>query len=160
MAYLSLATAVVANGSVLRLQWKVRQWDMANLTVIEFRSEGHSIRFGITKPFERELKCVFSPEEFTGLMNYLAANPAAGDVIPGTSGLRKLRWRAKGKGAQRGARVVYYFRDLNMPVFLLAVYTKGQRADLNAAQYRHIEKVVAELIKHLCAYPAIADRSA
>lgn len=42
-----------------------------------------------------------------GAGRYLAANPRTGDVIPGTGGIRKLRWRAKGKGRRGGARVIY-----------------------------------------------------
>jgi hypothetical protein len=50
-----------------------------------------------TKPFSRRADALLKADERLDLIAYLAANPMAGDVIPGTGGIRKLRWRAKGK---------------------------------------------------------------
>ena len=51
-----------------------------------------------TKPFSRRADAILQPEECLDLIAYLAANPVAGDLIPGTGGIRKLRWRKKAKG--------------------------------------------------------------
>jgi hypothetical protein len=53
-----------------------------------------------------------------------------GVLIPDTGGLRKLRWSAKGKGKQGGARVIYYFHNLEVPLYLMAIYAKGVQSDL------------------------------
>ncbi len=118
--------------------------------VIPFRSEGHQIEFVMGKRFSRDRLAVFTPDEFVGLTNYLAAHPDGGVVIPGTGGLRKLRWGAKGKGTSGGARVIYYFRDLNFPLFFLAVYAKGERADLTVAELREIERKIALVVERMC----------
>jgi hypothetical protein len=74
-----------------------------------------------------------------------------GDVIPGTGGIRKLRWRARGSGKRGGARVIYYFRDLNMPVFLLAVYAKGEKMNLTMHERELMQRVVATLVREQAA---------
>jgi mRNA-degrading endonuclease RelE of RelBE toxin-antitoxin system len=75
-----------------------------------------------------------SEEERQQLTIYLAQNPAAGDLIPGTGGLRKLRWAGKGKGKSGGFRVIYYHFNEAIPVYLLAVYPKSQQVDLTPEQ--------------------------
>lgn len=96
--------------------------------------------------WSKQVKDVFDEDEYDALMQFLAWHPEAGDVMPGTGGVRKLRWPAKSQGKRSGARVIYYFRDLNMPVYLLAVYTKGQKTDLTAAERRAMEAFVKEIV--------------
>ena len=55
-------------------------------------------------------------------VDYLAYNPASGDLIPGTGGVRKLRWGLAGRGKRGGARVVYFHHDAEMPLFALTAY--------------------------------------
>ena len=81
------------------------------------------------------------------MVAFVAANPEAGRVIPETGGVRKLRWAAKGKGKRGGARIIYYFHDESMPVFLLTAYTKGQKADISKAERNALRKLVPELIR-------------
>jgi hypothetical protein len=104
------------------------------ITVVELRS------------FRSDADRVFSDEEREALTDFLAANPSLGVIIPGTGGIRKLRWGAKGSGKRGGARVIYYFRDLNMPLFLLATYAKGEKVDLTSAEKRQMHKMVDLLI--------------
>ncbi len=117
-----------------------------DLTVISFKAEAHPVQFLRTKAFRRDAERVFSEEELIGFMNYIAANPDLGDKILGRSGLRKLRWKAKGFGKRGGARVIYFFRDLNMPLLLLAVYAKNERARLSADEMKAIERKMDEII--------------
>ena len=58
----------------------------------------------------------------------------AGAVIPGTGGLRKVRWAMPGKGKRGGARVIYYHHEADYPLILLAGYAKNEKADLTAAE--------------------------
>ena len=76
---------------------------------------------------------------------FLANNPEAGDVIPDTGGLRKLRWPGRGKGTRSGYRVVYYFFNETAPVYLLAVYPKGQQINLTVQQKKRLTKLAQEL---------------
>ncbi len=97
--------------------------------------------------FSKSAGGVLTPDEIDGLTLYLANNPDDGDVIPGTGGLRKLRWAAKGKGKRSGARVIYYFRDLNMPLYLLTIYGKGEKIRLSEAEKRQARQLVEEIVQ-------------
>lgn len=95
----------------------------------------------------RDMTAVFNSEEYDDLISHLAIYPESGVIIPGTGGIRKLRWPARSQGKRGGARVIYYFRDLNMPVYILAVYSKGERIDLTEREKSEMRKLV-ELIVH------------
>lgn len=66
-------------------------------------------------------------------MDWIAANPEAGDVIPGSGGCRKVRWSRSGMGKRGGSRVIYYLRLANGEVVLLIVYAKAKFDDLSAS---------------------------
>lgn len=65
--------------------------------------------------------------------------------MEGTGGARKLRWRAKGRGKRGGARVVTFFGGANVPVFLLAIFSKDERANLGKAERNELRQVLATL---------------
>jgi hypothetical protein len=65
--------------------------------------------------------------------------------MQGTGGARKLRWGAKGKGTRGGARVITYYGGLDLPVFLLAIFAKGERANLTRAERNELREVLASL---------------
>jgi len=79
------------------------------------------------------------------LVGFIAANPESGDVILETGGVRKIRWALPG-GGKRGARVVYYFHNESLPVFLLAAYGKNEKANLSGAERNAMAKLVPVLI--------------
>ena len=68
--------------------------------------------------------------ERLGVINYLAAHPASGDIMKGTRGIRKLRWSAHGKGKSGSVRIIYYYHNESVPLFLLTVFGKGEKANL------------------------------
>jgi hypothetical protein len=111
--------------------------------------------------FQNDADRIFSDQEREDLSDFISANPVFGDVIPGTGGIRKLRWRARGNGKRGGARVIYYFRDLNMPVFLLAVYAKGEKMNLTMHERELMQRVVETLVREQAArsiYRLVARR--
>jgi hypothetical protein len=67
----------------------------------------------------------------------VGANPEAGDLMPETGGVRKLRWALPGKGKRGGARVIYFFHDERLPVFLLAMYGKNEEAEPEQGRTEH-----------------------
>ncbi len=107
---------------------------------------GSPVAVAETRTFMEDAERVLSPAERVELVNYLSANPTAGDLIPGTGGVRKLRWAAKGKGKRGGARVIYYYHSRHMPLFLLTVYGKGEKADLTAAERNDFRALVRVLV--------------
>lgn len=68
---------------------------------------------------------IWSDAERVEFINWIAANPLSGDVIPGSGGCRKVRWAASGRGKRGGARVIY-FLEREHTVWLLIVYTKAR----------------------------------
>lgn len=100
-----------------------------------------------TPGFLREVAAALTEEERTELVSYLAANPEAGDVMPETGGARKLRWKAKGRGKSGGARAIYYYHDESLPLFLLNVFAKNEKANLTKAERNEIRKLVPRLVE-------------
>ncbi len=78
--------------------------------------------------------------EYAGLQALLAMRPQAGDVIPGSGGLRKLRWRRKGKGKRGRVRIIYYWRSRAGEIWLLAIYAKSEETDIPPEVLRRIRK--------------------
>ncbi len=78
-------------------------------------------------------------------IRFLAANPEAGELMVGTGGARKLRWRRPGMGKSGGYRVITYFAGHAMPVFLLTLYTKGERANLSPAERNTLRGILSEI---------------
>lgn len=99
-----------------------------------------------TAPFRKKIIELLTDEEHTDLIAYLAEHPSAGDLIQGTGGVRKLRWRARGRGKSGGIRVIYYFHNESMSLYLLAAYGKNEKADLSGEERRMIARTVRELV--------------
>ncbi len=81
------------------------------------------------------------------LVDHLARNPIAGDLIPGTGGVRKLRWGLEGRGKRGGARVIYYYHSNAMPIFALTAYAKNERADLKQADRNDFRRLTGLLVE-------------
>ncbi len=85
----------------------------------------------------------WSDEDLRKLQNFLVVSPNAGDVVPGGSGLRKLRWTARGRGKRGGARIIYYRRAPAERIYLICAYLKTKQADLTRVQLN----VLAQMMK-------------
>ena len=77
-----------------------------------------------TEYFTRISDGVWQDGERVEFIDWISVNPMAGDVIPGTAGLRKVRWQRAGMGKRGGARVIYFNRLDAGLVVLLMVHTK------------------------------------
>lgn len=86
-----------------------------------------------------------SEDDRNDLIETLAANPLAGDVIVGTGGIRKLRWAPAGRGKRGAYRVIFYTYDADHPVMALLLYGKNQQSDLTDTQRKALAGLVQEL---------------
>jgi hypothetical protein len=100
-----------------------------------------------TPEFRRRVRGRLPNVERGTLIEHLAANPDAGEVMPGTGGARKLRWATGGKGKSGGARVITFYSGPPVPVFLLTVFGKGEKVNLTRAEQNGLRKVLGELVK-------------
>ena len=99
-----------------------------------------------TSAFRRQAAAVGMTEaEIEKVISLVAADPTAGVVIPDTGGCRKLRIAGRGKGKSGGYRTITFYTGPRMPVFLLAVFSKGERTDLTQKE-RHALAAVTESI--------------
>ncbi|MGD0187330.1 MAG: type II toxin-antitoxin system RelE/ParE family toxin [Roseiarcus sp.] len=89
---------------------------------------------------------LMSEKEREAVVELLAASPEIGDLIPGTGGLRKVRIPLAGRGKRGGARVVYYYHDATLPIYLLLVYAKNERDDLSSAQKVVLQRLVRTIV--------------
>jgi hypothetical protein len=98
-----------------------------------------------TPEFLSDASPILNDAERQALINFLAENPTAGDIMQGTGGARKLRWGAKGRGKSGGARVITFYAGADLPVFLMAIFGKNEKANLSVAERNELREVLAEI---------------
>ena len=89
---------------------------------------------------------LLSEGERRAVIDHLAEHPRAGDLIEGTGGVRKLRWARGGRGKSGGVRVIYYFHSSAMPLYLLTLFAKNERANLSRAERNELAALVDVLV--------------
>ena len=97
-----------------------------------------------TAVFTEEIRSLLTEEEYRALQLALVLRPEQGKIIPGSGGLRKIRWKAKGKGKRSGVRVIYYWITEEATIYMLMLYGKSDQANLTSAQARILSKLVKE----------------
>jgi hypothetical protein len=105
-------------------------WPPTPMTVVE------------TDTFLDRAKDILTESHRAELVAYLATNPEAGQVIPGTGGARKVRWAIAGKGKRGGTRTVYYYHNDSVPLFLLDIYAKNEKTNLSEADKRSLKRLL------------------
>lgn len=95
-------------------------------------------------PFERHRANYLDDDDFRDLQNLLMFQPEAGDSIPGTGGLRKIRFAdaRRGKGKRGGLRVIYYWWDAGSQFWLFTIYDKDEMADLTPLQRKTLKEMI------------------
>jgi hypothetical protein len=99
-----------------------------------------------TQTFSNQAKGILSENDIADLKIELALNPTKGVVIPGTGGVRKYRIPHGSKGKSGGARVIHYFHDREMPIYLLAIYSKAEKINLSDVERAMMRKLEKELV--------------
>ncbi|MFT3809682.1 MAG: type II toxin-antitoxin system RelE/ParE family toxin [Micropepsaceae bacterium] len=100
-----------------------------------------------TPAFLSAARKLLDEDDRSMLIGFLATDPAAGDLVQGTGGVRKLRWALEGRGKSGGARVIYFYHDKGMPLFLLTAYAKNARANISPAERNAMKALTAQLVK-------------
>lgn len=98
-----------------------------------------------TPLFARQVEKLLDEEAKQELIEFLAENPLAGDEIPETGGVRKLRFAVPGRGKRGGARVIYYYLDDEIPLYALLIYPKNAKTDLTSDEKKAVRKLVRQL---------------
>lgn len=93
--------------------------------------------------FTKLVYTYLTDDEYLGLQAYLLKYPEAGRIVPGSGGVRKLRWAMAGKGKRGGLRIIYFFKKRDHEIWLLTLYAKGEVDTLPA----HILRQIAEEIR-------------
>lgn len=100
-----------------------------------------------TPEFSRKIRKLIGDADYQALIAYLAEHPKAGDLMQGTGGIRKLRWARDGSGKSGGVRVIYYFHDDRIPLYLLTIFGKNEKANISQAERNALAQLVALLTK-------------
>ena len=93
--------------------------------------------------FERILPVYLDDDEYSELQQFLMQNPKAGELVPGSGGVRKVRWARPGMGKRGGLRVIYFVRYQPNEFWMLTLYAKAKREDVPA----HILKQLLEAFR-------------
>ena len=100
-----------------------------------------------TSVFSRQLLERLHDDDYRSLQLALALRPEQGSLIPGSGGLRKLRWAQRGKGKRGGLRVIYYRDSAEDVIYLLYLYAKNEMANLRPDQLKLLRRTIEEDLK-------------
>lgn len=93
-------------------------------------------------PFTKRVGLYLDHDEYLALQWALLMRPQAGAIIPGSGGIRKLRWAGKGRGKRGGLRVVYYWRNSSGEIWLLSIYAKNEMENIPLNELRELRKEI------------------
>jgi mRNA-degrading endonuclease RelE of RelBE toxin-antitoxin system len=105
------------------------------------------VRFVETTVFTRRITNTLSDDDYRRVQEALLRRPAQGDLIEGTGGIRKLRWREEGRGKRGGLRLIYYWHVEREIILMLFLYRKSEQKDLTADQKRILARAVQQEFK-------------
>jgi hypothetical protein len=95
-----------------------------------------------TSIFTRLIQELLDYDDYRELQQSLVQQPDLGDLIPGSGGLRKIRWKIEGKGKRGGIRVIYYWMTNDNQLWMLYAYAKGRQSDLDWTQLKVLRDIV------------------
>jgi mRNA-degrading endonuclease RelE of RelBE toxin-antitoxin system len=98
-----------------------------------------------TSIFTKLLYTYLTDDEYVGLQGFMLKYPEAGKVVPGSGGVRKLRWSSAGKGKRGGIRVIYYFKKHENEIWMLTLYAKSEVENIPA----HLLRQIAEEVQNV-----------
>lgn len=102
------------------------------------------MRFVETPLFTAQVTELLSDADYSGLQAALVLRPDTGAIIPGSGGIRKLRWGREGKGKRGGVRILYYWHVRDDAIYMLLIFSKAHREDVTPRQLKTLRRVVKE----------------
>ena len=118
-----------------------------------FNAGSYDITITETADFLEDSVKFFTPAEKNSLADFIAKYPDVGDMIPDCAGVRVVSWKAASQGKDGRVWVVYYFRDLNVPVYLLSVLPKTEKIEMNQEEKTMLANYANEIV-----YLSVANR--
>ena len=100
-----------------------------------------------TREFQQRAATRMSEAERQAFITFIAGHPDAGAIMVGTGGIRKSRWGVGSRGKNGGVRVIYYYHNPTMPLFLLTVFAKNERDNLSQRDQQNLRQVVTEIVR-------------
>ena len=95
-----------------------------------------------TTVFTKLINQLMDDDQYRELQEVLIENPEIGDLVQGSGGLRKIRWKLTGRGKRSGVRVVYFWAVSADQIRMLYVYSKSDRGNLTRDQLKELRKIV------------------
>lgn len=102
-----------------------------------------------TQIYTRRAAALLAEDERAAIVDFLSTHPTEGDLVPGTGGVRKLRWARPGSGKSGGLRVIYYFHSELIPLWLLMLFAKNDQSDLDPDQKKAVRQIVENIKERL-----------
>ncbi|HKY84594.1 MAG TPA: type II toxin-antitoxin system RelE/ParE family toxin [Anaerolineales bacterium] len=97
-----------------------------------------------TSVFTRQVLALLADDEYRTIQAALANRPTLGPVIPGSGGVRKVRWGLSGRGKRGGVRVIYYWAATKDVLLMLLIYAKSEQEDLSPSQLKALRGIVKD----------------
>lgn len=122
----------------------------ANYTALTYTG-GVRARVVETDHYLRKAARLLSKQEQDEVAAHLAENPTVHDIIPGLGGLRKARWSqaSRNKGKRGGVRIVYFFALSAEVVFIIDIYSKGEKEDLSDADKKELRAAIEQIKRRI-----------
>ena len=92
-----------------------------------------------TKLFTRLVQEYLTDDEYSQLQQAIIANPEVGSLIPGSGGVRKMRWGVAGRGKRGGLRMIYFLRTRHGQIWMLTLYAKNVAENISARVLKQIK---------------------
>ena len=97
-----------------------------------------------TPLFTKALSHYLEDDEYAELQNHLNEQPEAGVIVPGSGGVRKLRWGSKRRGKRGGLRVIYYLRATRGEIWMLTIYGKNVTENIPAHLLKQMKENIGD----------------
>ena len=97
-----------------------------------------------TSVFSRQVQTLLTDDEYRRLQEALVSNPEMGAIIPGSAGLRKVRWSLRGRGKRGGVRIIYYWAVSKSQILMLLLYSKNEQDNLTPDQVKILRRIMEE----------------